>query len=296
MGGWSETMWIFLEGDKTTASAVFGGKLRSWWDQINMSEEWHRTIFFLLCGCYSFVSLVALVQLIQIQLRVMDFGWTTQKTFHFMNFIVNGLRAILFGFYQNIFLIRPKVLEMALVDFPGLLFFTTYTLLVLFWAEIYHQARNLPIDKLKPAYFIINLAVYLIQGLVWVCAWLSSNSVALEISELFVAVFSFLAALGFMIYGGRLFILLKRFPIQSRGREKKMAEVGLVTAICCICFLARCIAVAYSAFDKGADLDILKHPILNFIYYMLVEVIPSGMVLFILRKLPPKRNSYHVIR
>lgn len=31
---------------------------------------------------------------------------------------------------------------MALVDFPGLLFFTTYTLLVLFWAEIYHQVHR----------------------------------------------------------------------------------------------------------------------------------------------------------
>lgn len=28
---------------------------------------------------------------------------------------------------------------LVLLDFPGLLFFSTYTLLVLFWAEIYHQ-------------------------------------------------------------------------------------------------------------------------------------------------------------
>lgn len=29
-----------------------------------------------------------------------------------------------------------------LLDLPGLLFFSTYTLLVLFWAEIYHQVRT----------------------------------------------------------------------------------------------------------------------------------------------------------
>ena len=28
-----------------------------------------------------------------------------------------------------------------LVDLPGLAFFTTYALLVLFWAEIYYQVR-----------------------------------------------------------------------------------------------------------------------------------------------------------
>jgi hypothetical protein len=35
--------------------------------------------------------------------------------------------------------IEPKALQYVLLDLPGLLFFTTYTLLVLFWAEIYHQ-------------------------------------------------------------------------------------------------------------------------------------------------------------
>lgn len=32
-----------------------------------------------------------------------------------------------------------QVLTLVLLDLPGLLFFSTYTLLVLFWAEIYHQ-------------------------------------------------------------------------------------------------------------------------------------------------------------
>lgn len=32
-----------------------------------------------------------------------------------------------------------QILQHVLLDLPGILFFTTYTLLVLFWAEIYHQ-------------------------------------------------------------------------------------------------------------------------------------------------------------
>lgn len=97
--------------------------------------------------------------------------------------------------------------------------------------------------------------------------------------------------------------------------------------------------VLLSAFDSDASLDVLDHPILNLIYYMvslyietiffftniwtllsapfssmtlemkhvanlvqiypqLVEILPSAFVLFILRKLPPKRVSaqYHPIR
>jgi hypothetical protein len=45
----------------------------------------------------------------------------------------------------------------------GLLFFTTYTLLVLFWAEIYHQARSMPTGSLRPIFIAFNALVYACQ-------------------------------------------------------------------------------------------------------------------------------------
>ncbi|GMJ12923.1 tobamovirus multiplication 1 [Hibiscus trionum] len=269
-----------------------------WWDEVDESEGWQRFIFLFLSASYAVVSIVALVQLCRIQLRVPEYGWTTQKVFHLMNFIVNGLRAVLFGFYKSVFLVQSKALEMVLLDLPGLLFFSAYTLLVLFWAEIYHQARNLPVSKLRPAYYSINGLVYFAQACLWISVRLRENHLTVEVSKLFVSVISFFTALGFMIYGGRLFFMLRRFPIESRGRQKKLFEVGFVTVICCTCFLIRCIVVTLSAFDTKADLDVLDHPILNLIYYMLVEILPSALVLFILRKLPPKRRpeQYQQIR
>jgi Protein of unknown function (DUF1084) len=59
----------------------------------------------------------------------------------------------------------PPVVQAVLTDLPGLLFFSTYTLLVLFWAEIYHQARSLPTSKLRPIFVTANAIVYLIQVL-----------------------------------------------------------------------------------------------------------------------------------
>ncbi|KAA8520046.1 hypothetical protein F0562_014280 [Nyssa sinensis] len=109
------------------------------------------------------VSTVALIQLIRIELRVPEYGWTTQKVFHLMNFIVNGVRAIVFGFHKQVFILHPKVLIFVLLDLPGVLFFSTYTLLVLFWAEIYHQARSLPTDKLRIFYISVNGGIYFIQ-------------------------------------------------------------------------------------------------------------------------------------
>ncbi|XP_027183724.1 tobamovirus multiplication protein 1-like [Coffea eugenioides] len=210
----------------------------------------------------------------------------------------NDVRAIVFGFHKKIFLLHPKVLTFVLLDLPGLLFFSTYTLLVLFWAEIYHQARSLPTDKLRIYYISINCGIYFLQVCIWAYLWIHDNSVVEFIGKIFIAVVSFIAALGFLFYGGRLFFMLRRFPIESKGRRKKLHEVGSVTAICFTCFLIRCLVVVLSAFDADASLDVLNHPVLNLIYYMLVEILPSALVLYILRKLPPKRISaqYHPIR
>jgi hypothetical protein len=109
------------------------------------------------------ISFLLKVQLIRIQLRVPEFGWTTQKVFHLMNFVVNGVRAVVFGFHAQVFLFQTKVYTLVLLDLPGLLFFSTYTLLVLFWAEIYHQAKNLPTDKLRIIYMAVNGVIYVIQ-------------------------------------------------------------------------------------------------------------------------------------
>jgi hypothetical protein len=50
--------------------------------------------------------------------------------------------------------------------------------------------------------------------------------------------------------------------------------------------------VVLSAVDEAElDLDVVEHPLLNIIYYGCVEVVPAAWVLYILRKLPPKRNA-----
>ncbi|KAG5531803.1 hypothetical protein RHGRI_026427 [Rhododendron griersonianum] len=134
----------------------------------------------------------------------------------------------------------------------------------------------------------------------WLIIWWKPIPPLMILSKMFFAGVSLFAALGFLVYGGRLFLMLQRFPVESKGRRKKLQEayVGYVTTICFTCFLVRGIMMCFNAFDKAADLDVLDHPVLNFIYYLLVEILPSSLVLFILRKLPPKRGitQYHPIR
>ncbi|XP_050118607.1 tobamovirus multiplication protein 3-like [Malus sylvestris] len=274
------------------------GEASSWWHNINASSIWQDRIFHALAILYGLVAVVALVQLIRIQLRVPEYGWTTQKVFHFLNFVVNGVRSAVFVFRRQVQNLHPEIVKHILLDMPSLAFFTTYALLVLFWAEIYYQARAVSTDGLRPSFLTINAVVYVIQIAMWLILWWKPIPVLFILSKMFFAGVSLFAALGFLLYGGRLFLMLQRFPVESKGRRKKLQEVGYVTTICFTCFLVRCVMMCFNAFDKAANLDVLNHPVLNFIYYLLVEILPSSLVLFILRKLPPKRGitQYHPIR
>lgn len=290
-----------MEELPSSAAAVIAYKLTdasSWWNDVNESPVWQDRIFHILAALYGFVAAVALIQLVRIQLRVPEYGWTTQKVFHFLNFVVNGVRALVFVFRRDVQRLQPEIAQHILLDLPSLVFFTTYALLVLFWAEIYYQARAVSTDGLRPSFLTINAVVYVIQIALWFISWWKPVRVVIILSKIFFAGVSLFAALGFLLYGGRLFLMLQRFPVESKGRRKKLQEVGYVTTICFSCFLIRCIMVCLNVFDKAADLDVLDHPILNFIYYLLVEILPSSLVLFILRKLPPKRGitQYHPIR
>ncbi|CAD6201674.1 unnamed protein product [Miscanthus lutarioriparius] len=269
----------------------------AWWDDVNNSTLWQDRTFHALAALYGVIAVVALVQLIRIECRVPEYGWTTQKVFHFLNVIVNGVRSTVFVLRRNVQLVHPEIFQHVLIDLPGLAFFTTYALLVLFWAEIYYQARAVSTGGLRPAFYTINGMIYVIQILLWLLMWWKPVQAVVILSKMFFAATSLFAAFGFLLYGGRLFLMLQRFPVESKGRRKKLNEVGYVTTICFGCFLIRCIMMCLSAFNKDADLDVLNHPILNFFYYLLVEIVPSSLVLFILRKLPPKCGiaQYHPI-
>lgn len=63
-----------------------------------------------------------------------------------------------------------------------------------------------------------------------------------------------------------------------------------MTVICTLCFLARAAFIILATVDrKEYSLDVLEHPLLNIAFYCAVEIVPSALVLYILRKLPPKQ-------
>ncbi|TYG47885.1 hypothetical protein ES288_D11G378000v1 [Gossypium darwinii] len=50
-----------------------------------------------------------------------------------------SVRALVFVFGRSVQNLHPEIVQHILLDMPSLAFFTTYALLILFWAEIYYQ-------------------------------------------------------------------------------------------------------------------------------------------------------------
>ncbi|XP_012464248.2 tobamovirus multiplication protein 3-like isoform X2 [Gossypium raimondii] len=136
-------------------------------------------------------------------MRVPEYGWTTQKVFHFLNFLVNGVRALVFVFGRSVQNLHPEIVQHILLDMPSLAFFTTYALLILFWAEIYYQAHAVSTDRLRPSFFTINAVVYTIQIAMWQILWWKYIPLLVILSKMFFAGLSLFAAFGFLLYGGR---------------------------------------------------------------------------------------------
>ncbi|KAM3301117.1 hypothetical protein P3S67_015617 [Capsicum chacoense] len=64
-----------------------------------------------------------------------------------------------------------------------------------------------------------------LEACIWGYLWMNDNSTKEFIGKIFIAVVSFKAALGILLYGERLFSMLRRFPIKFKGRRKKLHEL-----------------------------------------------------------------------
>jgi hypothetical protein len=59
------------------------------------------------------------VQIVRIQIRVPEYGWTTQKVFHLLNLLVCSLRAGVFAFREQVQQVPSPLAQAALLDLPG---------------------------------------------------------------------------------------------------------------------------------------------------------------------------------
>jgi len=198
------------------------------------------------------------------------------------------------------FLIVPGDIVMdALEKIPSAAYFACYTLLAVFWAEIVAAARGasgtsalLSTSTARVTFYAANLCFMLVLVSEWAVVALTTNEavdprLVSTIGNCFESTFFALAAVAFAVYGRRLYRLLAQFPIVSQGRSKKLVEVAVVSSVCTVCFTLRAGLLAFASFFPILDVN----PIFVISFFVLVEIIPSILVLIALRVLPSASDT-----
>ena len=89
---------------------------------------------------------------------------------------------------------------------------------------------------------VFNAVVYAVQAVLWVLAGLAHSNGTLAllriISSAFIALVSISAAVGFLLYGGRLFLMLRRWALWTTASEscewsERSKVVSLVAKSAC---------------------------------------------------------------
>ena len=194
---------------------------------------------YILASLYTVMGLITLIQLARIHFLVHISQWTMQKGFQTLNVVICLFRAV------SLFACEPmhrqsETAGMAtfVVDFTSLLFFSTYTLLVLFWAEIVHVEMDIQWQcSLQTIFVVINVAGYVSGALLWsLCAYDETLHVGRRASAFLLATLDILATIAFGYYGGQLLSLLKNSPVRSPTLMNKVT-------LCTRSFRTRCMSV-----------------------------------------------------
>ena len=205
-----------------------------------------------------------------------------------MSVLSSTIRCGVFALRKETPETHPAAILVFADEFGSLLFCSTYTLLILFWAEVYHQAGRPSKPSPHFCFVAYTTAIYSMQ----ICLWAFSgrnhshqSERELSMSGMLLAMTSLSIAAGFLLYGLRLYALLKRYLIEARGRKKMRLEVGLLTSVCVPCFTARTVLEAWIVFQV-CEANPQMHAGVYLVSSATVELILSALALFILRKLP----------
>lgn len=160
---------------------------------------------------YSLLAILTTIQLARIHWIGRNQGWSMQKGFQLMHIFFCCSRAAFLFSYDALHKTSANGLRTVCLDFPSLVFFTAYMMLLLTWADIVHDSMHLKGHCLPLNLFVVvNLAGYVSAALFWsLCAYERTVSTGRRASGVLIAILDLLAASAFPFYGNKVLALLR---------------------------------------------------------------------------------------
>ncbi len=180
---------------------------------------------------------------------------------------------------------------------PSLFFLTTYSLLILFWAQLYYAAWGGSYSSLRPLFYLSNAIIYI--AFVSVAAYTIADPHAsredFRTSALYILGITYFICAAFMVYYGSRVAAQLRPRSRSSGttgsytaRKMVLRRVTLLCAVCATVFCLRsayCFVALYSSWSKYEGYPpSVNHDTFDAIFYVLMELIPGIFILVLTRQ------------
>lgn len=168
---------------------------------------------------------------------------------------------------------------------PELLFWLTYVLLVMLWASMYYGSLNTNKDFLLQCVFYgITSATGLSLILIAVTMQIA-RVYTLIIEAVYLFVLSVCTVIAFALYGFLLYIRAKRLNINVKNKDNMLQKLKWIAVIVCVCDISHCL---YLVIVDILSAEKRVHPFIFiwFFYFVLTEIAPATVILYIFRKVP----------
>ena len=286
-----------------------------------LEDKKKTVVCFVLAVCYFVVATCAVAQFIRTHRRLSK-ALTKQKLFFTFTAVTALARlglmiAIPFSGEPLLLSYYRRITLTIVNNLPGLLFFSTYNLLIAYWAEILDRVQNPAVRRsavIHPFFVVANVLIYVAEIALWTIwatksqPWSYKNPWTLWTLRAQLSMFAliyFIASLGFLFFGTRLVALLRRVENANGGQrsvynnvvKRRLREVGVLTGICTTSFMLRTgmIVMFFVKLEeqKHEDQTLGREGNLVFVvfYYIISEIVPSCLLLYILRELPRRPQN-----
>ncbi|KAJ6252038.1 tobamovirus multiplication protein 1-like isoform x1 [Anaeramoeba flamelloides] len=239
--------------------------------------------------CIILYSLVLLVSLSQIYLILKDckFQKANSLQFQFMALITLFLIFRIAFWFLTEKAAKRNVLIFAINRLAILSFFTSFTLLLFFWMELYHgliSSFNLTrLSSLKKPFIILNILLYIYQIICIIMFAVSTEKIDnkntfYNVNVLLIAGFSGLVSISFLIYG----LLLYRKLRDSWGRKTQRAPLFRMLGVTIVYTVSFILRFAFFLYRPITD-KLMNENIYLIFAYLLPELSAATIQIFTMR-------------
>lgn len=193
----------------------------------------------------------------------------------------------------------PNSVNFIMGTLPPFLFLACYMLILFLWAEIYHEVTGEQEKKMKYIYFGIQGVLH---GLVIISFIVNAATAPVTISHqvtinepleravmIIDAILYILTALGYLVYGIGFYYKFTRVnrALLAKMRRTILPKVKYMTALTSLCFFVRGGMTLSNAFSNWPN----AFWWFDSFYYIILEIVPVILMLFILRASKPSSNA-----